>query len=391
MMKFSTRIGKVLAFSPLIGMTTTTTTTMEAQGMMMTAAAGNGTRGMCARCGAVGATVADADVATTGYGGGGGGGRRQGRGMGQRGQQGRGGGGGGGRWGRQELDNAGPWRQGQGGGQRWAQQGQGGASGGGDAGCWRQGQGRGGGGGGAGGRAWQNEQGGGGPWRLGQGGGGAGGGPWQNEQGGGGRLRQGQGGGGRWRQELGVATNYVPSAVDQSSPPYGRGQWQQQQQQQGEGCPCNNTDHDTIQNLINNRQLIQRTVEKTADGIQTHTWSDEKQVSDWITEHVYSMKKRMEDGDRIRQRDPLFVAAFDHAHLVKDFIVEEQGNGVTVTETSTDPCTIDILHSHADVVTAFIDHGRYEVRRNHPVPSSCDAVTPRPCDGSKRASEESFS
>jgi hypothetical protein len=91
------------------------------------------------------------------------------------------------------------------------------------------------------------------------------------------------------------------------------------------------------------------------------------------------MKDRMEEGKRIRQRDPLFVAAFDHAHLIDDFVVEEEDNGVKVTETSRDPCTVDILHSHSDVVSGFIEHGRYEVRRNHPVPSSCPAVTPGSC------------
>jgi len=133
-------------------------------------------------------------------------------------------------------------------------------------------------------------------------------------------------------------------------------------------------------------------VEKTKDGIQTHTWSDEKQVADWISEHVHSMKKRMEDGNRIRQRDPLFVAAFDNAHLIDQFIVTEQGNGVKVVETSKDPCTVDILHSHSDVVSGFIDRGRYEVRRNHPVPASCPdhpANTPRPADESTQTSMDS--
>jgi hypothetical protein len=141
----------------------------------------------------------------------------------------------------------------------------------------------------------------------------------------------------------------------------------------------NSGDRATIQNLIDNRQHIHRTVEKTPDGIQTHTWSHEKQVSEWIAQHVHSMKDRMEEGKRIRQRDPLFVAAFDHAHLIDDFVVEEEDNGVKVTETSRDPCTVDILHSHSDVVSGFIEHGRYEVRRNHPVPSSCPAVTPGSC------------
>lgn len=155
---------------------------------------------------------------------------------------------------------------------------------------------------------------------------------------------------------------------------YARGQGGRQQQVAGvsaRGRGCNQEDRATIQNLVDHREHIQRTVEKTGNGIKTHTWSADEQVSDWIIEHVNSMKKRMEEGNRIRQRDPLFVAAFDHAHLIDKFVVEELDNGVKVTETSADACTVDILHAHSEVVSGFIDHGRYEMRRNHPVPGSC--------------------
>lgn len=176
---------------------------------------------------------------------------------------------------------------------------------------------------------------------------------------------RGDGQGSRWHQEQAFAGENATSMRNR------RGQYHQGGR--------NSSDRATIQNLIDNREYIQRTVEKTTRGIKTHTWSQQKQVSDWIVEHVNAMKKRMEDGNRIRQRDPLFVAAFDHAYLIDDFVVEKQTNGVKVTQTSRDRCTVDILHSHSEVVSGFIEHGRYEVRRNHPVPSSCPAVTPGSC------------
>jgi len=133
-------------------------------------------------------------------------------------------------------------------------------------------------------------------------------------------------------------------------------------------------DNTIIQHLVQNRDKIQRTVEFTDDGVTSRTWSDDDTVSSWLEQHVAAMQARLETGNRIRQRDPLFRAVFDHADefdgdLLLDFVAAD--GGVYVTETSSTRCGIDLIQAHAQVVTAFIDKGPAEVRLNHAVPDTC--------------------
>ncbi|WP_170229737.1 hypothetical protein [Polyangium fumosum] len=48
--------------------------------------------------------------------------------------------------------------------------------------------------------------------------------------------------------------------------------------------------------------------------------------------------------------------------------IEPTPKGVRVVETSTDPQVVALIQAHADVVTAFLEHGHVEIRKIHPVP-----------------------
>jgi len=159
------------------------------------------------------------------------------------------------------------------------------------------------------------------------------------------------------------------------------GQQQQQQQQQstmmGDTTDTDldfNSDHTVIQQLVEHRHKIERTVKFTDNGVATRTWSDDNTVASWIEQHVAAMQARLKTGNRIRQGDPLFRAVFDHAaefhnDLVLNFTVAD--GGVYVTETSSTRCGIDLIQAHADVVSGFIDKGPAEVCLNHDVPRTC--------------------
>lgn len=47
---------------------------------------------------------------------------------------------------------------------------------------------------------------------------------------------------------------------------------------------------------------------------------------------------------------------------------EATEKGVKVIETSTDPKVAALIKAHAQVVSKFIENGRAEAMRNHPVP-----------------------
>ena len=154
---------------------------------------------------------------------------------------------------------------------------------------------------------------------------------------------------------------------------------------------------DLIHKLLDSSHLIERTVNRTVTGIVSHTWSDNEQVDEWIKQHVAQMQSFMENGRRIRQHDPLFVAVFDNAPLIDfDYVTsdvdddddddgeeadEENGSdssldvvidkGVFVNETSTDPCSIALIQAHADAVSGFIESGRASMHQDHEVPDIC--------------------
>jgi hypothetical protein len=127
-----------------------------------------------------------------------------------------------------------------------------------------------------------------------------------------------------------------------------------------------------IQQLIKNRHLIHRDMVLLDNGVQAWTWSDDPTVDGWIQQHVAQMMERINTGQVIRQRDPLFVAIFENADLIEfDDNSQEKAKGVSITETASDQCAIDLIHTHAQTIDNFIKLGRAEVRRNHAVPASC--------------------
>lgn len=123
-----------------------------------------------------------------------------------------------------------------------------------------------------------------------------------------------------------------------------------------------------IQNLIDNRKDINRTIDKdpTTDLIHTETWSERQEVTDWIQQHVIQMVERFEDDQMIRSWDPLFVALFEN----KDDIIWSLTNttkGVSVDSEGMTPCGTSLAWAHAQVVSAFVNRGRAEVREPHEV------------------------
>jgi hypothetical protein len=125
-----------------------------------------------------------------------------------------------------------------------------------------------------------------------------------------------------------------------------------------------------IHALLDNREAISRSVDITPTGIRAHTRSDDPQVAAWIKQHVASMKARVENNDPIRLRDPLFAAVFQNAADMR-MDVEYLEDGVKVVQDGATPCAQALAKAHAEVVSGFVDRGRYEVWANHAVPEAC--------------------
>lgn len=166
-----------------------------------------------------------------------------------------------------------------------------------------------------------------------------------------------------WALVLAIGTTAAIAA--QGGSPPGKGQMRG-------GGMMHDAQHDAdmavFQALIDNRQQIQRTVVKLANGIETVTESDDPAVVKLIQTHVNAMYGRVKEGRPIHVRDPLFKAIFENA----DKIVmkhELTPKGIKVMETSADAYTVLLIQAHADVLDLFIKNGRPEMMKNHEVPA----------------------
>jgi uncharacterized protein len=126
-------------------------------------------------------------------------------------------------------------------------------------------------------------------------------------------------------------------------------------------------DRSVFEALLRDHRKIRREVTDLEDGVLTVTESDDPAVAARIVDHVTAMKLRMEEGRRIRQWDPIYVAMFDDAEKVR-IDIEPTGKGVRVRETASDAKTVRLIKEHAKVVTGFVTRGFEESRVAHPAP-----------------------
>ncbi len=140
----------------------------------------------------------------------------------------------------------------------------------------------------------------------------------------------------------------------------GRGRGQQDEQLQA--------DQQLLSYLIQNRSKITRTVKNLDNGVETITESYDAEVAKAIQSHVKSMYQRVENGNGIHLRDPLFRAVFTYAEVI-EMKAEATNKGVHVVETSSNAYAVKLIQAHAAVVSLFIKNGPDEVRKNHDVPN----------------------
>jgi hypothetical protein len=139
------------------------------------------------------------------------------------------------------------------------------------------------------------------------------------------------------------------------------------------------SDHrDIIQKLLDNREKISRVIKKEkneegSDVNMAYTTTDDSDVAEWIKLHVKQMAERMDSGMMIRPWDELFVELYNKRNeLTLDW--EEMDNGVKATMMAANPdspCLNALADAHGKLVTAFIENGRAEARKNHPAPNEC--------------------
>jgi hypothetical protein len=115
--------------------------------------------------------------------------------------------------------------------------------------------------------------------------------------------------------------------------------------------------------------------EALGSGPETVTELDRLEVAAKFREYVAAMHRRVKEAKGIHYRDPAFAEVFEHFDKIT-MTFEKTERGVKVTETSDDPHVVKLIQTHAAVVTKFIENGRAEVVRNHPLPERPDPKKP---------------
>jgi hypothetical protein len=124
-------------------------------------------------------------------------------------------------------------------------------------------------------------------------------------------------------------------------------------------------DRSVWQSLVRDHASIRREVRELANGVEAITESDDPEVAARIRDHAFAMQRRMRDGSRVRQWDPVFVALFDRHDAVR-LDVHATDKGVHIIETSDDPEVVRILQSHAAGVSEMVERGSDAARNETP-------------------------
>jgi hypothetical protein len=166
------------------------------------------------------------------------------------------------------------------------------------------------------------------------------------------------------RNILALATLFVAFGVAAvAQPPQGRGMGH------GRGMMMDDSqkaDMEVFHQLFDHRTEIRREITSLRDGVDTLTESDNPKVTELLQRHLDSMVARVHEARPIHQRDPLFREIFANSQKIR-MDVKRTPKGVRVIETSDDPYVAKLIKQHADVIGLFIQNGRSEAMKDHPV------------------------
>jgi hypothetical protein len=117
-----------------------------------------------------------------------------------------------------------------------------------------------------------------------------------------------------------------------------------------------------VHEMLAYNERIKRTVTNLPDGIRTVTESDDARVAQFITAHVASMEKRLDEGRVFNLFSPTLPVLFAKKDKISTK-VESTGKGVIVTQTSGDAEVVAALQAHALEVSELARDGMVAMMR----------------------------
>lgn len=131
------------------------------------------------------------------------------------------------------------------------------------------------------------------------------------------------------------------------------------------GPPPSEQKH-AIHSLAEQHDELKREVQRTENGYEALTTSENPELVKLLQAHVDYMKKRMDSGAMVRRWDPAFVELVENH---KDIIVtlEIRTNGVAVVVVGATADAIKVAQNHSRIISGFVGEGAKAVHRNHGV------------------------
>jgi len=117
-----------------------------------------------------------------------------------------------------------------------------------------------------------------------------------------------------------------------------------------------------VHEMLAYNERIKRTVTNLPNGIRTVTESDDAQVAQYISAHVASMEKRLDEGRVFNLFSTTLPVLFKNKDKIRTK-VETTGKGVIVIQTSDDAEVVAALQAHALEVSELARDGMAAMMR----------------------------
>ena len=115
-------------------------------------------------------------------------------------------------------------------------------------------------------------------------------------------------------------------------------------------------DMSSYMDLFDRHTEIRRTVEQVPGGVRTTTESEDPALAARLQAHVSSMYGHLRQGQEVQCMSDSLPLLFHNAGRYQRRLTLT-ANGVSVTETSSNPRVMQAIRAHAREITGFVDEG----------------------------------
>lgn len=121
-----------------------------------------------------------------------------------------------------------------------------------------------------------------------------------------------------------------------------------------------------IQTLLSQHNQLERRIELLSNGFSAITTSDNPALVRVLQRHVYDMKARFAKGRAIRSWDAVYALLFAYRDQIQ-VEYERLENGIRSVIITEQADLVEVLHTHAQAVSLFIQQGKQAAGESYPL------------------------